>query len=247
MRLFPLRSASLVVCSLIILCAPPAARTNAQKGRVAGDAGASALEQAILDEINLARARPAAYAAFLEELKPNFKGREFKVADKVSLMTEEGVGVVDEAVRFLRATPPMSALAMSHGMCSGARVLVSDQGTSGGTGHKGGDGTFCEQRVERFGSWKEPIGENLSYSNDTARERVVSLIVDDGVPNRGHRRRIFDPTYKVAGVACGTHKLGTMCVITFAGGFADRSPAAQSVAPPRNAAPQAPSAAVKQF
>ena len=91
-------------------------------------------------------------------------------------------------------------------------------------GHKGKDGSFCEQRTQRFGTWKEPIGENLSYGTDTARERVLTLLIDDGVTNRGHRKRLLDPSFHVVGVACGDHKLGAMCVITLAGGFTDGAP-----------------------
>ena len=78
-----------------------------------------------------------------------------------------------------------------------------------------------EQRTARFGSWTDPSGENLSYGDDAARERVITLLIDDGFASRGHRKRILDPTFKVAGVACGNHKLGAMCVITLAAGFVE--------------------------
>jgi len=163
------------------------------------------------------------------------------------LATEEGAGVVEEAARFLRSTGPIAPLEMSRGMCSGARVLVSDQGTSGCTGHKGGDGGYCEKRIERYGVWQVPVGENLSYGNDTARDRVIALIVDDGVANRGHRKRIFDPAFKVAGVACGVHKLGTMCAITFAGGFAERMSTTQTGETGKSPAAQQTSIEIKRF
>lgn len=250
MSRLPLRTFLLIACSLSILCALPVAQTGAQKGGMAGAVSdALMLETEILQEINRARANPAGYAAYLDQLKPHFNGKEFKLGERLTMTTQEGVAVVEEAARFLRSTPPVSQLAMSRGMCSGARVLVGDQATSGITGHKGGDGSFCEQRVERYGSWNAPIGENLSYGNDSARDRVVSLIVDDGVANRGHRKRIFDPAYKVAGVACGTHQLGTMCVITFAGGFTDRvGTSTQAAVPSRSEATQMTSpAGVKRF
>jgi hypothetical protein len=49
------------------------------------------------------------------------------------------------------------------------------------------------------------------------------LIVDQGVPNRGHRRIIFCPDFTVAGAARGPHaRYGAMCVIDFAAGFAEK-------------------------
>jgi hypothetical protein len=76
---------------------------------------------------------------------------------------------------------------------------------------------------------------------------VLTLLIDDGVANRGHRQRILNAGYKVVGVACGGHKLGSMCVITFAGGFTDKpAPRAQS-APPRNSAAPSTPAGAKRF
>jgi hypothetical protein len=65
----------------------------------------------------------------------------------------------------------------------------------------------------------EPIGENLSYGTDTARERVLTLLIDDGFANRAHRKRLLDPSFHVTGIACGDHKLSALCVITLTCGF----------------------------
>ncbi|HEX8687713.1 MAG TPA: CAP domain-containing protein [Pyrinomonadaceae bacterium] len=203
---------------------PPAAA--ARQLASSKTAATDALEQEVLKEINLARTRPAEYAAYLEQLRPYFQGKEYRRPNRPGLMTEEGALALEEAISFLRAAQPVPALGLSRGMCSGARELVKDQAGTDVTGHKGLDGSLCEQRTQRFGSWKEPIGENLSYGDDTARERVLTLLIDDGFASRGHRKRLFDAAFKVAGIACGDHKLGAMCVITLAGGFNDGAAAA---------------------
>ena len=65
------------------------------------------------------------------------------------------------------------------------------------------------------GTWAAPVGENLSYGRQSARERVMELIIDDGFSSRGHRVRMFDAGLKVAGVSCGPHtSLGSVCVAT---------------------------------
>lgn len=49
---------------------------------------------------------------------------------------------------------------------------------------------------------------------------IDDLIVDDGVPSRGHRLALFDERYCLAGVAAGVHKTyGNMIAIELAGGF----------------------------
>jgi uncharacterized protein YkwD len=63
--------------------------------------------------------------------------------------------------------------------------------------------------------------ENISYGYDDARDVVRQLIIDSGVPTRGHRHNIFGGAYRLAGVACGPHRAyGAMCTIDFAGALA---------------------------
>jgi uncharacterized protein YkwD len=213
---------ALFACALLLSAAAAPTKTGAQQiVNAKSSASAAALEQDIVGEINLARTRPAEYAAYLEKLRPMFSGNEYRRPGQPGLMTEEGAKALDDAIAFLRAASPAPALTLSLGMCSGARELVRDQSASGATGHQGADGSFCEQRAARFGAWTDPIGENLSYGSDDARERVITLLIDDGFANRNHRKRLLDPTFRVAGVACGNHKLGSMCVITLAAGFAE--------------------------
>lgn len=234
---------SLLVClyALPLLSHTHAAR--ATKPAATGAASYAALEQEIVAEMNLARTRPAEYAAYLEALRPMFAGKEYRRPGKGALLTEEGAGALEEAIKHMRAARPVEPLSVSAGMCSGARELVKDQGATGATGHKGADGSYCEQRTGRYGAWKAPIGENLSYGDDSARERVMTLLIDDGFATRGHRERVLNPAYKVVGVACGGHKLGALCVLTFAGGFNDGPAGASAQPAARPAQPSVPSGA----
>lgn len=207
----------------LLLSASALSATHAQTRAAINDNTLSPLEKEIFNELNLARTRPAEYASYLEQLRPRFKGKMYQAPGHPALQTEEGLTALEEAIRFMRAAPALPPFQISKGMCMGAMEHVRDQGPKGGTGHKGSDGSLCDERVARFGSWRDDIGENLSYGTDTARERVLTLIIDDGVANRGHRNRILSRSYKVAGVSCGSHsQLNTMCVITFAADFTEK-------------------------
>jgi uncharacterized protein YkwD len=181
----------------------------------------STREEGILAEINLARANPIQYAGYLEAFKPNYNGKELRFSGGNSLVTNEGVSACDEAIGYLRSLKPMAPLEMRAGLVLGAKDHVGDLVKTGGRGHKGSDGSVPEDRVSRYGTWSDSVGENILYNSNKAREDVISLIIDDGVATRGHRKNIFKPTFHVIGIALSDGKSGTIGVITFAGGFAD--------------------------
>ena len=63
-------------------------------------------------------------------------------------------------------------------------------------------------------------GENLSFHCETALDVVLQLVVDDGVPNRGHRENIFNPDFRCVGIYSGAHKdFDTMSVLDYAASF----------------------------
>jgi uncharacterized protein YkwD len=180
----------------------------------------SPLEKAIVHEINTARTNPGGYASSLEEWKRYYNGKMLRIPGERIIMTEEGVAALNEAMRFIRSMNPVPQLSPSRGMSWGARDHVKDQGLSVSGGHRGSDGSQPWNRVNRYGIWEKSIGENIAYGSDKARNIVTYLIVDDGVPGRGHRKNIFNPEFRVIGVACGHHgTYRTVCVITFAGAY----------------------------
>jgi len=183
----------------------------------------SPIEEEILQELNLARQSPLQYAAFLEQSRRYYKQKLFKPPGHETFLTEEGLKAVDEAIRFLRKVKALSPLKASSGLSLAARDHVIDQGLRGLEGHTGSDGSEPWERANRYGSWKSTIAENIGYGEKKARELVMRLIIDDGVPDRGHRKNIFNEEFKVVGIAAGKHSVyGSMCVMVFADGFEDR-------------------------
>jgi len=170
--------------------------------------------------MNSARTNPPAYARHLQELLGSFDGKVIRKPGKVGLRTQEGKSAVVEAISFLKRTAPVPPLKRSAALAAAARDHVRDQGITGEIGHTGTDGSTMTSRIERHGTWMGGISENIDYGADTARDVVISLIVDDGVPSRGHRKNIFRQETRFAGVACGAHqRYRSMCVIDYAVGM----------------------------
>lgn len=189
---------------------------------LASPAYLSALESKVLFELNLARSNPSLYADYLQEMRRFFRGARLERPGEIIIITKEGAPAVEEAVAYLRSLPPLQALVPSRGMSLAAKAHASDQ-RGGAMGHSGSDGSQPADRVNRYGAWQGKVAENIAYGGRSARGVIMQLIIDDGVPDRGHRMTIFDAEYGVVGVGCGPHaRFGDMCVIDFAAGFVER-------------------------
>jgi uncharacterized protein YkwD len=212
---------SLFICLTLLFTPFPG---WAQFTKIAKPDYLSPLEKAVVNEINLARTSPKEYLSLLEQFRKYYDGKLLKLPGEIPVKTKEGWKAVNEAVRFLRSQKPLSPLSPSKGMSLAAKDHVKDQGSSGSTQHKGNDGSQPWDRVSRYGTWRKTIGENISYGSNQARNIVTGLMIDDGVPGRGHRKNIFNPDFYVIGVAFGHHAtFRTICVITFAGGYIEKT------------------------
>jgi uncharacterized protein YkwD len=180
-------------------------------------------EYAVVRELTKIRMFPKEYAKYLRYLGTRFQGTLWRLRDHVPIRTNEGRAAVDEAAQFLETVEPIKGqLAFAEGLHYAARAHVLDQGPSGETGHQGRDGSTPRQRMARFGQPEELTGEVIMYGDEAPRMTVIQLVIDDGVPGRGHRKNIFNPKFRVAGAAIGYHKgFGTMTVVDLADAFTE--------------------------
>ncbi|MBL0923956.1 MAG: CAP domain-containing protein [Sphingomonadaceae bacterium] len=175
--------------------------------------GRSAMETDVLGEVNYLRTNPLAYARQLDDYATRFEGNlAFGDNDEPDMQTREGVRAVSEAARAMRRARPMNEMRHSDVLAQAAADHVANQGRTGQVGHMS-NGKDPGARVKARGG-NIYVGEVIAYGVHGARNAVRQLIVDDGVPHRGHRKLLLFAPYRYAGVACGPHRAWrNMCVI----------------------------------
>jgi len=180
------------------------------------------IEAEVLAEINRVRAHPQRYAERLRAYRAYYHGDVVREpGDEVGLRTNEGVTALNEAIADVERRRPLKPLTPNPRLRAAAARLAKEEGPTGVVGHVGPDGLTPGQRMRAAGVWAGITEENISFGQATAAAVVRQLIIDDGVPGRGHRSSIFEPALTVAGVSCGPHiRWGWMCVIDLAGAVA---------------------------
>jgi uncharacterized protein YkwD len=195
-------AAVLSACSLLLV----AAADEEPPGR--------SLEAQVLAQINHARQNPRDYARELREYRRYFEGDLlFLPGDDNGVQTREGTDAVDEAIDFLERQAPLPPLGRGDVLALAALDHADAQGEEGATGHVSRAGASPGARVRSRGG-DIYVGESISYGHDRADAVVRQMIVDDGVPGRGHRKLLFSRDFRFAGVGCGDHRRwGHMCVV----------------------------------
>lgn len=194
---------------------------HSQKATSASAEYLTRMEKKIILEINMVRTNPAEYARmFLVPLGSYYHNRLLQFPGEIAISTKEGIRALDQCIKELQAAKPLSPLDPKKGLTLAARDHAKDQEETGETGHTGSDRSTAEARINRYGKWGITAGENIDYGSGDAKRIVTSLLIDDGVPSRGHRRNLLNGSFKFVGVAVGTHRVfRNVCVMDFAGSY----------------------------
>jgi uncharacterized protein YkwD len=159
-----------------------------------------ALEMDMLREINMLRANPPAYIKYVNEYVADQKANNGFPVDQA---------VVDELNDELRKLGPLSQLQAKECVYIAAKKHGQDIIKMGRTDHIGSDGKWPWDRVRRECPDLQDGNENLVGGPDNVRESVVILLIDEGIPNRGHRKTLLRPDWVYA--ACyNIGKVGMM-------------------------------------
>lgn len=92
-----------------------------------------------------------------------------------------------------------------------ARNHAVKSGKSGQQGHQG-----FKKRFRRLDRSYLYFGENCYYGRDNPLVIVIKLLIDDEVPDLGHRMNMLEPLYNSIGISIMPHKIyGYNCVMDF--------------------------------
>ncbi len=137
--------------------------------------------------LNLARQYPQ---LFLQTVVLSYP--EFSAAEKLRQS-----GYYKSLLPFLRQKTPVAILYPDQLLFESALCHAQSSGQTGYVGHNRRNRT-CKD-IERF------RGECCDYGSDDPLTIVMDLLIDEGVPDLGHRMILFNPYSKV-GVSIQPHK-----------------------------------------
>lgn len=189
------------------------------KDYVAGYDSKNELLKEIQKELNMVRCNPKDYAQrYIKPILERFSDDHVLDYDGQLRKSREGATCVQECIKDLESAKPCGALTMENILCDAATWLAEDIVKFKRRGHVASDGSSPVERVKRFGFVGSGVGENISYTEQTAREIVIVWLLDDGVMSRGHRKNILNPNYTKVGVGMhyGEDAFRSVCVMDFA-------------------------------
>ena len=148
------------------------------------------VEKQMVDEINLLRNNPSGYVRHvLDYVNEQRRTGGFPISQSV----------VNELVSELNALSRLSTLQPSECIYNIARKHGEDQKPLGDVNHRGRDGLSAYERITKACPSLSDATENLVAGPSSVRESVIILLIDEGIPNRGHRRALLNPKWRYVG------------------------------------------------
>mmetsp|Transcript_11266 Transcript_11266/g.15471 ORF Transcript_11266/g.15471 Transcript_11266/m.15471 type:complete len:261 (+) Transcript_11266:895-1677(+) len=211
------------------------ATSSANKGELFHHAAevvgeATTLDNASFDDLlvaehNFARTKPAKYAEdrvrpLLARIDAN-KNITFNSGLKIN--SKEGATAVNTLLLDLTKRSPCAPLDLDYALSRAASEHCRDLCTRGIVDnteeHTGFDGSNLLTRIQRHGSVLHSA-ENITNTHNHHVDIVLSLLIDDGLPSRSHRKNILDPKFTTIGCSPCTPSSGKyITVFNYATGF----------------------------
>jgi len=186
------------------------------------------VERDMIYEINRIRSDPKSYIQYLQPMLSSAKdkletfgkgeknysvtfmssvknGIEIKTVDTTWHYTNvEEVKAITTLINDLKKLKPLSVLKPDSGIYNAAKKHANDQNEHEWTlMHTGSDGSAPWDRILSFSPTMSFGNENIAGNSKkivTARDIVIQLLIDDGIPGYGHRYNLLNPSW--THVAC---------------------------------------------
>lgn len=166
---------------------------NPPKTNTGGSDGATSMnsqELEMVNEINLLRGNPSGYIQYVDAYVSEQRRTGGFPVDQA---------VVDELKSELRQLGPLSILTPSQCIYQAAKDHGIDQKPTGDVNHEGRDGSWPWDRVRKACPNMQDGNENLVAGTPSIRTAVILLLIDEGIPTRGHRKTLLKPEWKYVG------------------------------------------------
>jgi len=170
-----------------------ASKGGADKPADIGKSSMTSEEQNMVKEINLMRANPKAYIPYIKAYIDNMKKEGGWGASYIA--QEEAAA--NELIAELNKLGPLSQLKAKEDLYQVAVQHGNDLKGMGNVTHTGSNGSSPFDRIDK-GTDLSGGNENLVGGLNTVRESVITLLIDNGIPNRGHRKTLLNPAWNYA-------------------------------------------------
>ena len=111
-------------------------------------------------------------------------------------------------VRALKKIKNLPVLEPAEDLTKMAKDHAKTSGKTGHVGHRG-----YNSRTKKYCGAYKFYSENCDYGVDDPLEVVIDLLIDEGVPGKGHRENILNPRVNTIGVGYAPHKTYNVNVV----------------------------------
>jgi hypothetical protein len=172
----------------------------------------------LIEEINFARTKPAEYAQKILSYEKYFKDKTLSAPGEKDVLTKEGFGAFFEAAHHLSQMFPVLPLKHHAELTKVAQEALVDIQKI--TDVHGASQLNMDYYVEKWGFVVGSFNEAIELGSLSAEHVVIHLLVDDGNLDRGNRKHLMSPNYRLVGWATGEHKVfGHSTVLAYARSF----------------------------
>ena len=179
------------------------------------------LRSGIVSEHNKLRTNPKSYITLLQNHLAQIKDNILTIPNELKLKLIEGESSYNEAISFLQnLNITLKPMEHNNEISEAANDHATDIGSNGLFSHESSDGKNTAERIEKYIEWDGACCESIEFGNRSAESIIISLLVDDGIEHRPHRKNIFSEELKYFGVGVSEHRTyGVVTVIDYLAGI----------------------------